>query len=120
MTARSDPLVPLHRYRLAGQMWEMRAADLAMTETETEELLAAHGVALAAADLRLLTARTEGWAAGLRLAALRMEGSARPGDFVAVLAMDQGSIGEYLTEEVLALLSGAVSRCSSRRASWTR
>ena len=88
----------------------MRAADLAMTETETEELLAAHGVALATADLRLLTARTEGWAAGLRLAALRMQGSARPGDFVAVLAMDQGSIGEYLTEEVLALQPGPVSR----------
>jgi LuxR family maltose regulon positive regulatory protein len=97
-------LLPLHRYRLAGQMLELRAADLAMTTAEVADLLDQHGVRLPEQDLRVLTARTEGWPAGLRLAAMRMEGVERPGDFVALLAMDEGSIGEYLTEEVLAVL----------------
>jgi LuxR family transcriptional regulator, maltose regulon positive regulatory protein len=110
LAARSDPLLPLHRYRLGGHMAELRAADLAMTPVEARELLDGHGVRLPDEELRILTARTEGWAAGLRLAALRMEGSDRPADFVAQLAMDEGSIGEYLIEEVLAVLPEDVQR----------
>jgi LuxR family maltose regulon positive regulatory protein len=103
VAARSDPLLGLHRYRLAAQVQELRAADLAMTAAEATELLAKHGVDLPDGDLRTLMTRTEGWPAGLRLAAMRMEGVERPADFIASLAMDQGSIGEYLTEEVLAV-----------------
>jgi LuxR family transcriptional regulator, maltose regulon positive regulatory protein len=104
VAARSDPMLPLHRYRLADQVLELRAADLAMTSAEVKELLSEHGVRLPDAAIRTLTARTEGWPAGLRLAAMRMEGAERPTDFIASLAMDEGSIGEYLTQEVLAAL----------------
>ena len=102
LLARSDPLLPLHRYRLAGLMRELRGADLAMTRGEVEALLAAHGVALLPHEFDRLLSSTEGWAAGIRLSAMRMEGKARPGEFVSELAVDQGSIGEYLLEEVLA------------------
>ena len=101
LAARSDPLLPLHRYRLAGQMHELRAADLAMTSAEIAEVLSAHGVTLAARDFNILAARTEGWAAGVQLSAMRMEGAEYPADFVSELALDPGSIGEYLVNEVL-------------------
>jgi len=101
LAARSDPLLPLHRYRLAGQMHELRAADLAMTEGEIAEVLAVHGVVLKERDFGILAARTEGWAAGVRLSAMRMEGADYPADFVSELALDPGSIGEYLVDEVL-------------------
>jgi LuxR family maltose regulon positive regulatory protein len=101
LAARSDPLLPVHRYRLAGLMRELRATELAMTHAEMQELLAAHGVTLSPGDLDALLARTEGWVAGLRLSAMRMEGSRNPGRFVSELALDQGSIGEYLMAEVL-------------------
>src|SRR6516164_6655337 len=101
LAARSDPLLPLHRYRLAGQMHELRAADLAMTPAEIAEVLSGHGVALGARDSDILAARTEGWAAGVQLSAMRMEGTEYPADFVSELALDPGSIGEYLVNEVL-------------------
>jgi LuxR family transcriptional regulator, maltose regulon positive regulatory protein len=101
LAARSDPLLPLHRYRLAGLMHELRASDLAMTPGEIREVLAVHGVTLAAHDFSILAERTEGWAAGVRLSAMRMEGTGYPADFVSELALDPGSIGEYLVDEVL-------------------
>ena len=101
LAARSDPLLPLHRYRLAGQMHELRAADLAMTPAEIAEVLSTHGVTLAARDFSILATRTEGWAAGVQLSAMRMEGTECPADFVSELALDPGSIGEYLVNEVL-------------------
>ncbi len=110
VAARSIPLLPVHRYRLAGQLHEVRAAQLAMTDAETTQLLRGHGVHLSSADRAVLTTRTEGWAAGLRLAALRMQDERRPGDFVAEMAMDGGSIGEYLVAEVLSVLPEQVRR----------
>jgi len=101
LAARSDPLLPLHRYRLAGQMRELRAADLAMTPAEIREVLAVHEVSLEERDFGVLAARTEGWATGVRLSAMRMEGAEYPEDFVSELALDPGSIGEYLVDEVL-------------------
>jgi LuxR family maltose regulon positive regulatory protein len=101
MAADSDPLLPLHRYRFDGLMRELRAADLAMTTAEIQEVLALHGVTLGERDLGLLATRTEGWAAGVRLSAMRMEGAEHPADFVASLARYQGSISEYLVDEVL-------------------
>jgi LuxR family maltose regulon positive regulatory protein len=101
LSARSDPLLPLHRYRLGGQMHELRAADLALSPAEMRQMLASHGVDLAPPDFGLLAARTEGWAAGVRLSAMRMEGAEYPAAFVSELALDQGSIGEYLVDEVL-------------------
>src|SRR5262249_45855497 len=98
---RSDPLVALHRLRAAWQMREVRAADLAMTPGEITDVLAVHGVSLGEQDFGILAARTEGWAAGVQLSAMRMQGAEYPGDFVSELALDPGSIGEYLVHEVL-------------------
>lgn len=108
LAARSDPLLPLHRYRLAGRLFEIRSDRLAMTDVEARQLLSAHGVTLPQRDLDLLTTRTERWMAGIRLSALRMEGSDRPADFVTELALDEGSVGEYLVSEVLAHQSAEV------------
>jgi hypothetical protein len=69
---RMDPLLPLRRYRLACELAEIRASDLAFTVAEAGELLARHGRALPAGSLECLTRRSEGWAAGLRLAAISM------------------------------------------------
>ncbi len=101
LSARSDPLLPLHRYRLGGQMHELRAAELALSPAEMQQMLASYDVTLTPQDFGLLTARTEGWAAGVRLSAMRMEGTEYPAAFVSELALDQGSIGEYLVDEVL-------------------
>ena len=102
MTALSDPIIPLHRYRIQGTLSEIRAAELAMSMSEVEQLLAAHEISLAKPQIELLAQRTEGWVAGLRLSAMRMEESPDPARFVNDFAMDRGSIGEYLMEEVLA------------------
>ena len=113
LAARNDPLLPLHRYRLAGLMRELRAAELAMTRGEVRQLLVAHDVTLFPEDLDALLARTEGWVAGLRLSAMRMEGTEYPARFVSELALDQGSIGEYLMAEVLSRQREPVRRMLS-------
>ena len=64
VSSRADPLLPLHRYRLAGELAEIRASDLAFTVAEAGLLLAQHGSTLSADSLERLTRRTEGWAAG--------------------------------------------------------
>jgi ATP/maltotriose-dependent transcriptional regulator MalT len=99
--SRSDPLLPLHRYRLAGQLAEIRAADLAFTTAEAVQLLGQHGCALPAGSLELLIRRTEGWAAGLRLAAISLDGHPDPGQFVEELAAEHGPLTSYLVTEVL-------------------
>ncbi len=76
LAARSDPVLPLHRYRLAGQMHELRACDLAMTPAEITEVLAIHGVTLPARDFDLFVARTEGWV-GRRAAVRHANGGHR-------------------------------------------
>src|SRR3954453_5992603 len=101
MTARSDPVIPLHRYRIQGYLSEIRAADLAMTAPEIEELLTLHDLHLAPLEVESLAVKTEGWVAGVRLSAMRMEQNSEPGGFITDFAMDRGSVGEYLMEEVL-------------------
>lgn len=105
MTALSDPIIPLHRYRIQGYLSEIRAAELAMTMPEIEALLAVHNLHLSPAEVETLAEKTEGWVAGLRLSAMRMEGNPEPGRSIMDFAMDRGSIGEYLMEEVLATQS---------------
>ncbi len=100
VSARMDPL-PLHRYRLAGQLTEIRASDLAFTSAEAGQLLARHGVTLTADSIESLTQRTEGWAAGLRLAAISMRTHPDPGQFVTELITDDSALTMYLVEEVL-------------------
>ena len=101
VSSRMDPLLPLHRYRLAGQLAEIRASDLAFTTGEAGQLLAQHRHALPADSLQSLTRRTEGWAAGLRLAAISMGTHPDPDLFVKELITEDSVLTSYLVEEVL-------------------
>ena len=83
LTTRRDLRLGLHELRLAGELAEIRAADLRFTERETRELLDASGIALSEAGAALLHQRTEGWAAGLRLAVISLTGHPDPERFVA-------------------------------------
>ena len=100
VSARMDPL-PLHRYRLAGELAEIRAGDLAFTVPEAGELMARHGITLTADSLECLTRRTEGWAAGLRLAAISMGIHPDPDQFVTELITDDSAVTGYLVAEIL-------------------
>ena len=101
VTSRVDPMLPLHRYRLAGQVTEIRASDLAFSITEAGLLLAQHGGTLTADSLESLTQRTEGWAAGLRLAAISLSTHPDPGQFVKELMAEDSPLICYLVDEVL-------------------
>ncbi|WP_157623378.1 LuxR C-terminal-related transcriptional regulator [Terrabacter sp. Root85] len=110
MAARSDPILPLHRYRMDGRLSELRALDLAMTVSEVDDLLRTHALDIAPSARTLLVERTEGWVAALRLSMVRMEAAEEPEAFVTAFAMDRGSIGEFLLEEVLATLDARSRR----------
>jgi LuxR family transcriptional regulator, maltose regulon positive regulatory protein len=101
VTSRMDPLLPLHRYRVAGQLTEIRADDLAFSAAEASLLLAQHGSTLPADSLESLTQRTEGWAAGLRLAAMSLGAHPDPGQFVKELLTEDSALICYLVDEVL-------------------
>ncbi|HEX2300266.1 MAG TPA: LuxR C-terminal-related transcriptional regulator [Pseudonocardiaceae bacterium] len=99
--SRRDVPLPLHRYRLTGELTEIRSDDLAFSERETDELMTQHGVVLRRDSVRALRARTEGWAAGLRLAAMSMSGHPDPDGFVAHFTSGEDAVAGYLVEEVL-------------------
>jgi LuxR family transcriptional regulator, maltose regulon positive regulatory protein len=99
--ARIDPRLPLHRHRLAGELIEIRAADLAFTAGEADLLMAQHGLTLPAGAVNLITERVDGWAAGLRLAALSLDGHPDPGLFIKNLAAEDNALTSYLVDEVL-------------------
>jgi LuxR family transcriptional regulator, maltose regulon positive regulatory protein len=101
LTTRHDVRLRLHQLRLAGELAEIRAADLRFSERETRELLDASGIALSAAGAALLHRRTEGWAAGLRLAALSLAGHPDPERFVAEFSGSDRTVAEYLIAEML-------------------
>jgi LuxR family transcriptional regulator, maltose regulon positive regulatory protein len=101
LTTRHDVRLRLHQLRLAGELAEIRAADLRFTERETRELLDASGIALSEGGAALLHQRTEGWAAGLRLAALSLAGHPDPERFVAEFSGSDRMVTEYLLAEML-------------------
>ncbi len=101
IASRHDPSVALQRLRLEGRLTELRATDLVMTPQESRELLASAGVALSDADAEVLHERTEGWVAGLSLAALSLRDHPDPTKFVRTFAGDDRPVGDYLIEEVL-------------------
>ena len=82
ISSRTDSPLPVHRYRLAGQLAEIRATDLAFSVDEAGLLLARHGCTLSAHSLEGLTRHTEGWPAGLRLAAICLAAHPDPDQFV--------------------------------------
>src|SRR5215472_7949524 len=102
LTSRSDPPLRLARLRAAGQLAELRAADLRFTEQEAAALLhEAMGADLPSAAVAALEARTEGWAAGLQLAALSLRGQADVTGFVAAFSGSHRYVLDYLGQEVL-------------------
>jgi LuxR family maltose regulon positive regulatory protein len=101
LTTRHDLRLRLHQLRLAGELAEIRAADLRFSERETRELLDASGIALSDAGAALLHQRTEGWAAGLRLAALSLADHPDPERFVAEFSGSDRTVAEYLIAEML-------------------
>jgi len=101
LATRRDLQLRLPQLRLAGELGEIRAADLRFSERETRELLHASGIALSEAGVTLLHLRTEGWAAGLRLAALSLAGHPDPERFVAEFSGSDRTVAEYLIAEML-------------------
>ena len=101
LTTRRDLRLGLHQLRLAGELAEIRAADLRFTERETRELLGASGITLSEAGTALLHQRTEGWAAGLRLAVISLTGHPDPERFVAEFSGSERTVAEYLLAEML-------------------
>jgi LuxR family maltose regulon positive regulatory protein len=101
LTTRHDVRLGLHQLRLAGELAEIRGADLRFSERETRELLDASGIALSAAGAALLHQRTEGWAAGLRLAAISLAGHPDPERFVTEFSGSDRTVAEYLLAEML-------------------
>jgi LuxR family maltose regulon positive regulatory protein len=101
LTTRHDLRLGLHQLRLAGELAEIREADLRFTERETRELLDASGISLSETGAALLHQRTEGWAAGLRLAAISLAGHPDPEQFVAEFSGSDRTVAEYLVAEML-------------------
>ena len=101
VATRRDLPLRLHRLRLAGELAEIRAAQLRFTEEETRRLLAGAGITVPARVAAMLHQRTEGWAAGLRLAVLSMAGHPDPERFVAEFSGSDRTVAEYLMVEML-------------------
>jgi LuxR family maltose regulon positive regulatory protein len=110
LVTRHDLRLGLHRLRLEGELTEIRAADLRFTRAEARELFAAAGVELPEPALGILHERTEGWAAGLRLAALSLAGHPDPVRFAAEFSGSERTVAEYLLAEVLERQSEQVRR----------
>jgi LuxR family maltose regulon positive regulatory protein len=101
LIGRWDPSLPLHRYRLAGRLTEIRSAELAFTTDETEKLLSLHGVHLRPEKLASLLEHTEGWAAGLRLFAMALQDRPDADSVVDTITGNEATIAEYFVDEVL-------------------
>ena len=102
ITTREDPALPIPRLRARRQLTEIRAADLRFTPSEAAEFLSqVMELNLSAEEIAALEARTEGWIAGLQLAALSMKGRQDISGFIQAFAGDNRYIVDYLLEEVL-------------------
>lgn len=102
IATREDPPLPLARLRARGELTEVRAADLRFTPAEAAHFLnGAMGLDLTAEDIAALETRTEGWIAGLQLAALSMQGHDDPARFIESFTGSHHFIQDYLIEEVL-------------------
>ena len=104
LASREEPPLPLARLPVAGRPIQVGPVELAFTAGEAAKLLASHGLVLAEANLALLWARTEGWAAGLVLVALSLQDDPDPEGFLAGFAGSSRVVADYLLEEVLGRL----------------
>ncbi|MEN6509577.1 MAG: tetratricopeptide repeat protein, partial [Smithella sp.] len=102
IATREDPHLPLARFRARDQLTELRAADLRFTTSEAAEFLnQVMGLNISADDIAALEARTEGWIAGLQLAALSMQGQTDTAGFIKSFTGSHHFVLDYLIEEVL-------------------
>ncbi len=101
LATRRDLPLRLHKLRLAGELAEIRAADLRFTERETRQFLEASGIVLTDAGVARLHRRAEGWAAALRLAVMSLATSPDPERFVAEFSGSNRTVAEYLLAEML-------------------
>jgi LuxR family maltose regulon positive regulatory protein len=109
VSCRTPPPLPWHRWRVTGELADIRGDQLAFTLDETAGLIAAHGLDVSEAGLAELQGLTEGWPAGLRLAALTMREHAEPEQAIAELGLDD-LVADYLNEEVLARMPADTRR----------
>jgi LuxR family transcriptional regulator, maltose regulon positive regulatory protein len=118
---RTDPPLGLARMRAVGEMTEVRAADLRFGPAATAALVrAVAGVALSDADVASLVQRTEGWPAGVYLAALSLRGHTSPSSFVRQFGGENRFIIDFLAEEVLTQQPAEVRRFLARTSILTR
>ena len=102
IATREDPNLPLARLRVGGQLTEMRVSDLRFSPSEAAEFLnQVMGLKLSNEEVASLEARTEGWIAGLQMAALSMQGRADTASFIQAFAGSHHFVLDYLVEEVL-------------------
>jgi LuxR family maltose regulon positive regulatory protein len=102
VTTREDPALPLARLRARGQLTELRAADLRFTPSEAAEFLKqVMDLNLSAEEIAILEARTEGWIAGLQLAAISIQGHPDTASFIRSFSGSHHFVMDYLLEEVL-------------------
>ncbi len=102
IATREDPQIPLARLRARGQLNELRVADLRFSLAESSQFLrSVMGLHLPDQAIATLETRTEGWIAGLQLAALSLQGQADPASFIATFSGQHQFILDYLLEEVL-------------------
>jgi LuxR family maltose regulon positive regulatory protein len=102
VTTREDPHLPLARLRARGQLTELRAADLRFTPSEAADFLnLVMGLNLSEKDIAALETRTEGWIAGLQLAAISMQGHQDTASFIKSFTGSHHFVLDYLVEEVL-------------------
>ena len=99
--SRQEPELGLHRLRLSGRLVEIRDADLRFSRDETQALLEASDIRLSDEAVALLHERTEGWVAGLRLAAISLAGHPDPERFVTEFCGSERTVAGYLLAEVL-------------------
>ncbi len=109
LATREDPPLPLARFRARGHLTELRAADLRFTPAEAAEFLnEVMGLRLSTDDISALEQRTEGWIAGLHLAALSLQGHEDPAGFIRSFTGSHHFVLDYLVEEVLQQQSASV------------
>ncbi|MEU0218784.1 LuxR C-terminal-related transcriptional regulator [Streptomyces sp. NPDC006265] len=101
LATRTDPVLPLHRYRAVGELTEIRSAELAFTPEEAAALLELHGVNVPLQAARNLVDRTRGWAAGLSLSALAARESSDPELYLKEFEADRSTVADFLLAEVL-------------------
>ena len=101
LATREEPALGLHRLRLAGELAELRGPDLRFSLDETRSLLRASGITLSDTGLDSLQERTEGWPAGLRLAAISLTTHPDPERFVSEFSGSERTVAGYLLAEVL-------------------